>query len=167
MTEQKISWEEIESACKAIHKQTAKNKYDAIVCVATGGLIPGKILSELFHLPLGVIVSRRYGKDAEGEEEWFLDTNIKWMAKKLNPAKILVVDDIISEGKTMEKIIQRFKSFTNITKPENLDVCALFFKKGKFKVNIKPHRIYFYKETDDWIVFPWEIANPKKHGKTV
>ena len=149
----KIDWNEMEKGCRALYKKIPKGKYDGIICIATGGLLPGKILAELMDLPLGIVSSKKYGKKREKIENWHVNTNIQWNEKP-NLKSVLVVDDIILEGKTMQKVLQNLISFTSA---ETLDIAVLFEKKGSRVANLDRYKIYKWKDCDEWIVFPWEV----------
>lgn len=56
--------------------------------------------------------------------------------------KILVVDDIVDTGKTL-KPLSKFPNITIMTWHYN-------YRNATFKPN------YYYKEVDQWVVYPWE-----------
>ena len=149
----KIDWKEMEKGCRELYKKLPKNKYDGIICIATGGLLPGKILSELMDLPLGIVSSKRYGKKREKIENWRVNTNIQWN-EKARFENILLVDDIIDEGRTIQKVIQNFGNFTAF---KVIDIAVLFNKISKNKIDLGNHKIYKWKDCDKWITFPWEV----------
>ena len=152
----KVTWQEIEKGCRAIYSRLPKKKYEAIVCIASGGLIPGKILSELLDLPLGIVVMQRYKRGGKGKllSESFTNTNIIWIGERLKGLEsILVVDDIIDSGITMQKVTNAFRSFTSI---KNIDIAVLYYKSTK--LDFKKYRIYKFATCDSktWVEFPWE-----------
>lgn len=69
---------------------------DAIVGIARSGLIPASDLSCLLHLPLFNVSDKEVINCGSGSR--FKDKNI-------NPNKILIVDDTIFAGRTMEQIV--------------------------------------------------------------
>jgi hypoxanthine phosphoribosyltransferase len=150
------SWKEIETACRHLAKKLAKNNYEAIVCIASGGLVPGKLLSELLQLPLGIVVSKRYNKDKTANQKTYLDATVKWCCKKASPSKILLVDDLIDEGKTMEQIISRLNEKAQIPSIKTIDIAVIYCKNKNASLQLK-QKVHYYKTTEDWIVFPWEI----------
>jgi len=155
----KVSWKEIEKGCKELYKKLPKTKYDAIICISTGGLIPGKIISDLMDLPLGVVSSKRYKYRGKKVKEWKVNTNIQWHRRPVRRGgmprirNVLIIDDIICNGKTLQKVIQNIRNFTSV---KEIDVCVLFDKVNEMKVDFKASNCYKYKEVKSWIVYPWE-----------
>ena len=81
MSKRRISWEEIENGSRSLYRKIPNKDYDGIVCIATGGLIFGKLLSDLFSLPLGIVSVSRYGKRGKKIGECQVNTNIHWNKK--------------------------------------------------------------------------------------
>jgi hypoxanthine-guanine phosphoribosyltransferase len=83
-----------------------------------------------------------------------VNTNIHWN-KKISRKKpsILLVDDIIDEGITMQKVIYALKN-----KFKKIDIAVLFYKKVRTKIDFSKYKVYYYKSVgDEWVIFPWEI----------
>ncbi|MFA5358052.1 MAG: phosphoribosyltransferase family protein [archaeon] len=154
MPKRRISWKEIEDGSRLLYKNIPNKHYDGIVCIATGGLIFGKLLSDLFNLPLGIVSVSRYKKKGGKVEHTSANTHVHWNKEigKKKPS-ILLVDDIIDEGVTMEKVINALeKKFSKI------DIAVLFYKKERTKIDFSKYKVYYYKVLgNDWVVFPWEI----------
>jgi len=152
-----ISWNEAEAACRSLAKKLRKNRYDAVVCIASGGLVPGKLFSELLGIPLGIIVAKRYTFSNRARPTTYMDVAVKWCGRKVNAKKILLVDDLVDEGKTMQQIVGQLQANRSASKPLQIDIAVLFFKEKNVSVNLKPNRLFYYKKAVDWIAFPWEI----------
>jgi len=78
-------------------------KNPLVLCVMTGGLIPaGQLLLRLnFPLQLDYIHATRYGNLTQGDA-------LEWVAKPKQSLKdrvVLVIDDILDEGLTLESIL--------------------------------------------------------------
>jgi len=85
-----------------------KDKKTVILCVMNGGVvIAGKLLTRLtIPCTLDAINASRYGNNTTGEE-------IKWIQKPktdLSNKCVLIVDDILDEGFTLEAIINYCKT---------------------------------------------------------
>lgn len=85
-----------------------QNKNPVLVCVMVGGLIPlGKLLPRLdFPLEVGYVHATRYRGGLTGGE-------IQWKVKpstNLQGRTVLVVDDILDGGVTLEAIIREIKA---------------------------------------------------------
>ncbi len=149
----KISWNDVEDACQKLVQQVSKNRYDAVICIGSGGMVPGKIVSELLNLPLGIVAVQRYS-NRKVTSTIFLDAQVKWLGPKPKTERILLVDDIIDQGHTIQKTANRLK---RSLKPKKIDIGTLFFKPNKIKVDLSGFSVFYANETDDWIVFPWEL----------
>lgn len=101
---------EVEAALKKMAKQINRqlaNTNPVLLCVMNGGIITaGKLMPLLdFPLTLDTINASRYQNQTSGGE-------IKWLVKpesSLQGRTILIVDDILDEGITLEAIIQYCK----------------------------------------------------------
>lgn len=148
-----VSWKLSQTACQALAKRLKKQKFDSIIAIANGGLVPGKLLSEYLNLPLGIIVAKRYSKKNEPRQKVFLSSKVLWTTKNPKTNKILLVDDIIDQGVTVEKtVLQLHKTL----KPKHLEVAVLYYKPDFVQVDLSNVPMHYYKKTKDWIVFPWE-----------
>lgn len=68
--------------------------------------------------------------------------------------RILLVDDVLDSGKSLEKIM-RTLSFLN----KDVKIATVYYKPKRNKTRIKPD-FYLYK-TNEWLVFPHELENLK------
>ena len=89
-------------------KQQLGDQNPLVLCVMTGGLVPaGMLLPRLdFPLNLDYIHATRYGHNTQGGE-------LEWIVKPSKPLKdriVLLVDDILDEGLTLEAIVHDCKS---------------------------------------------------------
>ena len=66
--------------------------------------------------------------------------------------KVLIVEDIIDEGKTFEKIMQELKLVT-----PNVRFAVLYWRKDKHDGNLIPD--YYVEEVSEWINFPHEVSD--------
>ena len=94
----------IEKMAAAIADRLA-NKNPLVLCVMTGALIPmGKLLTHLdFPLQIDYIHATRYGNETSGNNE------MKWISQphsELNGRVVLIVDDILDEGLTLDAIVR-------------------------------------------------------------
>jgi hypoxanthine phosphoribosyltransferase len=129
------SWQEIEHLVKEVALQAGKSgaKYDGILGIANGGIIPAKLLSRELGLDVIQLVPVRN------------KTVIKSEMPVLNAGKkYLVVDDIYDTGDTYRKVALALAGFD----------CDFAFCMSRYK----SHRMITAKILDHkkWIVFPWE-----------
>jgi len=139
------TWQDIERATDKLYHKIKHRKYDAILAVSRGGLIPATLLA--YNLDIKKVTSiavRTYD-----------DTNVKLLDFSIlsQPdfdiivGNVLVVDDLIETGETI-KIIRNL-DYNNDVK---LDFAVLFSKGLNDNVD------YFGEVVDDfqWINFPWD-----------
>ncbi|MFC1750480.1 hypoxanthine-guanine phosphoribosyltransferase [Pseudomonadota bacterium] len=79
-----------------------------VLCVMTGAVVPAGILLPRLNFPLTIdyIHATRYGHRTEGGE-------LDWIVKPSKPLKdrvVLLIDDILDEGLTLEAIIHDCKT---------------------------------------------------------
>lgn len=135
MSKLNLSWTDVEIAVQNIANYYEHQKFDLIVGLSRGGLIPATILSHKLNIPLVPLEwqTRDFGvKDLEKIVE--LKANI-W-----GGSKVLVVDDIYDSGKTYREIKEHLKcEYTTIITKQNF--------KGFSPIELTG---------DAWIIFPWE-----------
>jgi hypoxanthine phosphoribosyltransferase len=132
--EESCSWQEIERLVQEIALQVNKSgvKYDCILGITNGGIIPAKLLS------------RELGLDAIQ----FVPVRNKTMIKAEMPAldagkKYLVIDDIYDTGDTYSKVAGALKDF-------RCDFCFCMSRHRSRGITGK------VLDHNRWIVFPWE-----------
>lgn len=142
-----MSWNEFESlsldlASKIKNSEKIK-EIDLIICVSRGGLVLGKILSEVLDKPLAIISAKYMGA------RYTVDNKIS----SLYPIKgtILLVDDILED--TVNDIIVEVKK----NKPVNNILLASIFYRKKNN-NFKPN--FFVGDIKDslWVTFPYQAS---------
>ncbi|MFV1982896.1 MAG: hypoxanthine-guanine phosphoribosyltransferase [Thiohalomonadales bacterium] len=114
----------------AIEKQL-KDKNPIIICVLTGAIVPmGHLLTRLnFPLQIDYLHATRYNNGTTGG-------SIKWLAEpvlKIKDRNILLVDDILDEGKTLFEIIK----YCEKKQAKSIKTAVLINKLHDRKVNIK------------------------------
>jgi hypoxanthine phosphoribosyltransferase len=151
INKQRIDAHAIETMCHNLHTQITKDAYepDLIVGISRGGLVPLGYLSgeKMFNMrnTLSVVV-KSYEGDQQGEISLLHPIHFEDLNKYKN---ILVVDDIVDSGQTIQFIIDTLKA--NLAHA-SIKVAVLYYKPKVSQV--KPD--YYVQETEDWIVFPWE-----------
>ena len=140
-----LSWKGFEKIMNKLIKQIPLEKFDSIMCVSSGGLVPGKLIADKSGLPLAVIAASAYEK---GKTQVKKEVTLGGIAS-IHPikGKILLVDDIVDTGKSMEKVYNFL-----IEKKEIINVASavLYLKPGSC---FQPD--FYVDETKKWIVFPY------------
>ena len=135
------SWEEVDILTKTIAQKirNSNKKYDAILGITNGGIIPARALA----------------KQLEINDIQFIPVRNKKLYLKVMPIlskdkKYLIVDEIYDTGETLSKV-------DNVLKKFDYDFAFLM---SRCRYNGKPFA-YVGKllNHNKWIVFPWEVKN--------
>ena len=114
-----ISWNSyIQLIEKLANKiQQDKHQFDSIICINRGGLIIGRVLSDLLSLPIGVISAKGYEKGTTDIKNITINPTIS----SIDPIgkNILLVDDLVDSGKTMELIFKHLKKTIKKSKTQS------------------------------------------------
>jgi len=149
----KYEWDEIHGYCQSLGRRLKSEKFDSVVGVSRGGLIPATIIAEEMNVrELRTVGVRSY--------------RLRWGKKESSPilyqtcspylmGKVLVVDDIADTGETFEYLMEHFGKNQAI---EKIVTCSVFVRRSSSFV---PN--YFHKDIvgKDWVVFPWEKTPSK------
>ena len=148
---EKTSWEQIEQLVIDLEIQIkkSKKKYDYIIGINRGGLVPSVLLSHKLNVPHGVYTVQSYvgTKKREVKTDLYIS-----MIGFINPNhEILIVDDIADSGESLEVAVRKIKKQESDAK--NIDTATIYYKP---KSIVKP--TFFAKEIPDetWVIFPWE-----------
>lgn len=140
----------IELACR-IKKENYKP--DMIVAVLKGGLIPARLLMDLLSInEIGFIGVKFYKGIVKHDVKPELTLP---PIPSVNNKKILVVDDVVETGRTIQLVIDELFRYG----AREVKTLTLYVKKWS---PILPD--YYYKVSDKWIVFPWEIVETVKNN---
>jgi len=124
---------------------------EMIIAVSKGGLIPARVLSDLIDVnEMGFIGVRFYKavKQHDAKPELLIPPTPSVSGKK-----ILVVDDIVDTGRTLQLVIDELYRYG----AREVKTLALFIKEW---ATIIPD--YYLLVTSKWVVFPWEIVETTK-----
>lgn len=152
MIEAKPSWEEIASlvASLAVQARKRKKKYDWIVSLNRGGLIPGVRLSHILGVKHAVMSVESYTKS--GKKKAMVGDNgvsmVGWFGRG---DSILIVDDIADSGESLAFAMQRVRS--SCPGAKSIDTATIHYKP---KSVVEPTFIAKKIEDDIWVVYPWE-----------
>ncbi len=142
---------------KTLHKLLAKlalkihvdgYKPNIIYAVLKGGLIPARIIADLLGVEeIGVLGVKFYYSPMERRHKPVL--TIPPTPPPRREYRILIVDDVVDSGKTMQLVIDELNRY---------DIKC--FKTAS--IHYKPWSIYkpdyYAEETRDWIIYPWELG---------
>ncbi len=148
----KLSWDNIDflTECLAGQIKNKKIKFDCIIALGRGGLIPGASLSYKLDIPtlynLGINTRQENGK--------YIDTLVYQRPDTINEnSKILVIDDINDSGRTFTAVDSILNRNYNISS-DNILYASLIKRDGsEFNKNIISGNTLY---TSQWLQFPWD-----------
>ena len=143
----KLSWSNIEKMCNDIATKIKESGFqpDVIIALGRGGMIPARILSDILGVStvymFGIKLYTGVGTRGNIKTESFCHI--------IEKKKVLLIDDILDSGKTIEKSLEILKT----KRPTLIKVATLFCKKNKPN---KPTYFASDSDEDSWYIFPWE-----------
>lgn len=153
-----VSWSEVYEAIGYLVDRLLNNSFkpDIIIAIAKGGLIPSRIVVDMLGIEeIGFIEVKFYKSiGVRGEKPYIKTMGVPPLSKK----KILIVDDVVDSGRTMQLSIDVLATRA----PSEIKSLVLYMKPWS---TYTPD--YYYKMVDEWIVFPWEVCESIKEGITI
>lgn len=143
----KLSWASIDHRIDDLTEQIKQRDFspDCIVSIGRGGMVPARILSDRLNIrDVYVISVHRYN----GINKTLDKPTIKPFAQNIINKNVLLVDDIMDSGITVDCVLETLK----INRARRILVASLLVRHDCKLPS-------FYSElvkNDDWIVFPWE-----------
>ena len=153
-----LSWDDVEHLTLHLAQiiQGAQQDYDVLLGIARGGTIPATLLAQV--LEHGMVLTahlKRYPKDQTDSEARPQIVAFP-PADLLRHKRILLIDEVHDRGYSMDRAIQEAER----SDPATIHTAVLHFKPGRNQYpNFRP--TYFVEQTDDWIVYPWEVFADK------
>ncbi|MGQ9530822.1 MAG: phosphoribosyltransferase [Candidatus Bathycorpusculaceae bacterium] len=142
------TWNQIYNMLLNLADKIRKNgfKPDIIVGVSRGGWPPARVLSDLMDNPnLANVRAEFYLGVAETKGE---PTLTQPVSVDVAGKRVLLVDEIADTGKSLKLV----KEHVMERRAEEVRIATIYYKPWSI---IKPD--YYEKETNRWVVFPWEI----------
>ena len=130
------SWFEIQYLIKEIARKLGEKKYDCILGISNGGIIPAKLLAEELRIDAIQLIPVRK-KSVVTAELPLLDKRKRY----------LVVDDIYDTGETYCKIASLMVGYK----------CDYAFCMSRYEQQVGIYGRML--NHDRWIVFPWEASS--------
>ncbi len=142
-----MSWEEVYGACLKIFSEIMRDrlKINCIVAISRGGMIPATILANCLGVRKVIVINVKLYKGIGVKGRLEIDRSLD--LENIDTSTVLIVDDIVDTGKTLEKVKEYVAKHA-----QKIYTAALFVKKWS---KMKPD--YYAYETTKWVIFPWEI----------
>jgi hypoxanthine phosphoribosyltransferase len=141
-----VEWLEFGRLCEKLagSVKESDSKVDLVVGIARGGIPPAMVVADRLRVPIDFINVKSYTGVQQRGRVKIISTLFEDATKK----HVLVVDDLVDQGETMDTILAFLEEKYH---PSKVTTAALFIKPwSKFRPD------FFVDTTDAWIVFPWE-----------
>ncbi|ACK64533.1 phosphoribosyltransferase [Rippkaea orientalis PCC 8801] len=154
MSDLYISWQQyhqhIETLAVQIHQ--SQWEFNQIVCLAKGGLRIGDILCRLYKKPLAILYTASYGGENQQTRGQIQISEHLAMIEKSLGSHILLVDDLVDSGISLQEATQWLKNYNN---PDIQEIrsAVLWYKSCSV---VKPDYYVEYLEDNPWIHQPFE-----------
>lgn len=149
-----VSWEEYHTKIEQLAAKIYQSQweFDQILCLARGGLRIGDVLSRIYNKPLAILSASSYGgKDFQERGSLTIASNITMTTAKLGK-RILLVDDLVDSGVTLDHILQWLKQHQEYEIAE-VRSAVLWFKDCSVA---KPDYYVDFLPDNPWIHQPFE-----------
>lgn len=153
MNKVNYNWDDIQEYCKILGNRMKPRKFDSVVGVSRGGLIPATIIAEEMNVRELRTVGVRSYRLRYGQKE-----TRPILYQTCSPylmGTVLVVDDIADTGETFEYLMDHFRRNKAITE---IVTCSVFVRRSSSFV---PNYYHTDLVGKDWVVFPWEKTPTK------
>ena len=106
-----VSWDEYNRLIEklAVKVYDSGWEFDAIVCLARGGLRIGDVFSRLFDKPLSVLFTSSYREEGGTKQSKLLIGDALASAAALPGSRWLLVDDLVDSGATLVEVLPALK----------------------------------------------------------
>ena len=107
-----VSWDEYNRLIEKLALKVWESgwSFDAILCLARGGLRVGDVMSRLFDKPLGVLFTSSYRESAGTVQSRLLIADHISSAAPMPAGRWLLVDDLVDSGATLVEVIPHLKA---------------------------------------------------------
>ncbi|MFA6171110.1 MAG: phosphoribosyltransferase family protein [Patescibacteria group bacterium] len=145
---EKYSWEEFERDVKILADKVKMDYLpDAVVAIAEGGWVPGRIIKKYIKADYFSIGCRHHDENYGEMEEVQVYQEID--KKNIFGKKILVIDEICDSGKTLKKVSEILKAMG----PQEVRSAVIHVRHSSA---FAPDYFLEKKSNDNYIVYPWE-----------
>ena len=110
MSEHYYSWSEYIDLNERLVAEVAKSgwHFDCLLCLSRGGMRPGDFFSRVYDMPLAILATSSY-REAAGTVQSTLDISDCITGLSELHGNVLLVDDMVDSGVTINKVIAHLK----------------------------------------------------------
>lgn len=148
-TPQFLAWPEVDKLIDYLLPQL-RPPYDALLVITRGGIIPGGMIAEALDLAYVLTAAVQFPEAGQSRLAW--PTFLQFPEDKLlRDKRVLVVDDIWANGRTITTVKGRVVAAGG--RPE---AAVLHYKPGS-NLFREAGPDFYAAVTDRFIVYPWEV----------
>ncbi|MEA5504250.1 phosphoribosyltransferase [Halotia wernerae UHCC 0503] len=149
-----VSWSDYHQKIEQLAAQIYQSgwQFNQIVCLARGGLRAGDILSRIYQQPLAILATSSYSGTGKQERGNLTFSRYLTMTTENLGERVLLVDDLVDSGVTLQETIPWLKQNSNFPIVE-IRTAVLWYKACSI---IKPDYYVNYLPDNPWIHQPFE-----------
>jgi uncharacterized protein len=153
MSDLYVTWSEYHQKIEALAAQIYQSgwEFNQIVCLAKGGLRVGDIIARIYDLPLAILSTSSYRSGARSRSTLVFSRDLTMTTPNLG-SHILVVDDLVDSGVTLQKTIPWLDRHYGFY-VEEVRTAVLWYKACSV---FKPDYYVDYLPENPWIHQPFE-----------
>jgi len=140
------SWDYFYQLCLELGDKVKKSfDPEILLGISRGGLIPLRIMSDLFENAIVATVKVEFYEDvAKTSQEPRMTQPISVDVKN---RRVLVIDDVADTGKSLALLVERLEEIG----AGEIKIATVYYKPWSL---LRPH--YYIRDTEKWIIFPHE-----------
>lgn len=163
-----ISWSDYHHKIEQLAAQIYQSgwEFNQIVCLARGGLRVGDIISRIYKQPLAILATSSYSGAGKQERGQLTFSQHLTMTSETLGSRILLVDDLVDSGVTLEETIPWLKKNSK-TPIEEIRSAVIWYKACS---TVAPDYYADYLPDNPWIHQPferYEFTNPAELAEKV
>jgi hypoxanthine phosphoribosyltransferase len=163
-----ISWSDYHHKIEQLAAQIYQSgwEFNQIVCLARGGLRVGDIISRIYKQPLAILATSSYSGAGKQERGQLTFSQHLTMTSETLGSRILLVDDLVDSGVTLEETIPWLKKNSK-TPIEEIRTAVIWYKACS---RVAPDYYADYLSDNPWIHQPfenYEFTNPAELAQKV
>lgn len=146
-----IGWEEYGRLAEALANKIISSslQFELVIGIARGGIPLAMVVADRLGVKLDIVNVKSYIAINKRKTPKIVST----LTEKIKGKTILLVDDLVDNGDTMNTVIDYLKD----EGPLDIKTAVLFKKPwSKFQPD------FFIELVTQWIVFPWEVEEVKR-----
>jgi len=146
-----VSWSEVVDMCKRLAEKIEADNYipETMIGLARSGFVPSRLLSDLLGVTNLVALKVEHWLDTTGEHREEATIPYK-IPLPVEGRRVLVVDDIVDTGKSMNLSVEYLQRF----KPSSLKTAVMQY------ITSSRHKPDYYAvkiEGWTWFIYPWNL----------